>query len=284
MRNHSFRSDCRLRSAAAISAAFFVVLGWSLTPALADHAQYYVLDGFGGVHAGGGAPALSPATPYFGFDIAKDIAFVPVGTSTGSGNGVLVLDGFGGVHEGGALTLAPVSPKTPYFGFNIARAITYRNIPPRANFTATNTGDINVTSSTNVVVASTTLTLPDDGIVLILANLAMGNNSSTSGDNVIASICVGVNGTVCLAGIERDIAMDPFVDSLSLRSESVIQGAFLSAGSHTFNFLVRRRSLTGTVTYSDPTISAIYVDQESMGTSAPSGLAATGLTGTPIGH
>ena len=32
---------------------------------------YYVLDGDGGVHAGGGAPAVSPPTPFFGFDIAR---------------------------------------------------------------------------------------------------------------------------------------------------------------------------------------------------------------------
>lgn len=38
---------------------------------------YYVLDGFGGVHAGGFAPAISPPTPYFGFDIAKDAGGAP---------------------------------------------------------------------------------------------------------------------------------------------------------------------------------------------------------------
>ena len=35
---------------------------------------YFVLDGFGGVHPAGGAPALTaPPAPYFGFDIAKDL-------------------------------------------------------------------------------------------------------------------------------------------------------------------------------------------------------------------
>ena len=33
----------------------------------------YVLDGFGGVHAGGGAPILLPGTPYFGFDVVQDL-------------------------------------------------------------------------------------------------------------------------------------------------------------------------------------------------------------------
>jgi hypothetical protein len=31
------------------------------------------LDGYGGVHTLGGAPVLSPATPYFGFDAARDL-------------------------------------------------------------------------------------------------------------------------------------------------------------------------------------------------------------------
>jgi len=46
-------------------------------PALGQEGQFYVLDGFGGVHAGGGAPAISPATPYFGFDVAVDLTYVP---------------------------------------------------------------------------------------------------------------------------------------------------------------------------------------------------------------
>jgi len=37
----------------------------------------YVLDGFGGVHAMGGAPVLAPATLYFGWDIARDIELTP---------------------------------------------------------------------------------------------------------------------------------------------------------------------------------------------------------------
>ncbi len=71
----------------------------------------YVLDRFGGLHAGGGAPALSPAPPYFGFDIARDLEIVGVGA--------YVLDGFGGVHVvGGAPS---VSSTSPYFGFDTAR-------------------------------------------------------------------------------------------------------------------------------------------------------------------
>lgn len=124
---------------------------------LGNLSGYYVLDGFGGIHAGGAAPAFSPSAPYFGFDIAKDlelnaaqtgayildglggvhvagtaVAISPAttyfafdtarGIELNSGNtGYYVLDGFGGVHAGGA---APViAPATPYFGFNVAADI-----------------------------------------------------------------------------------------------------------------------------------------------------------------
>ena len=97
----------------------------------AQHAQYYVLDGFGGIHAGGGAGVISPGTPYFGFDVAADIAYVPLGSLAGHGDGVLVLDGFGGAHAGGALAASPPGGPTPYFGFDVARALTYRSVPSR---------------------------------------------------------------------------------------------------------------------------------------------------------
>jgi len=70
----------------------------------------YVLDGLGGLHPGGGAAPMSPATPYFGFDIAVDLEL--------AATGFYVLDGFGGVHAGGGAL--PLSPPTPYFGFNVA--------------------------------------------------------------------------------------------------------------------------------------------------------------------
>jgi hypothetical protein len=116
---------------------------------------YYVLDGYGGVHRGGNAPALSPQTEYFGWDRARDIELTPSGTGyyvldcyggayragsapsfappipyfgwdiakdlelTSDGTGYYILEGYGGVHPGGpALSL---SPSTPYFGWNIAR-------------------------------------------------------------------------------------------------------------------------------------------------------------------
>lgn len=95
----------------------------------AQEAQYYVLDAFGGVHAGNGAPSIAPATPYFGFDVAADVEyFQPQGAHAA---GLLVLDKFGGVHPGGGLTAEPNNPPTPYFGFDAARAIVARDTKPR---------------------------------------------------------------------------------------------------------------------------------------------------------
>jgi len=74
---------------------------------------YYVLDRLGGVYAGGGAPLLLPGTPNWGWDVAGDLELVPTG--------YYVLDRFGGVHAGAGA--AVLSPATPYFGFDIARDI-----------------------------------------------------------------------------------------------------------------------------------------------------------------
>jgi hypothetical protein len=71
---------------------------------------HYVLDGFGGVHAGSGAPVMSPGTPYFGFDVAVDLEL--------AATGYYVLDAMGGVHAGGGA--AVLNPTTPYFGFPAA--------------------------------------------------------------------------------------------------------------------------------------------------------------------
>jgi hypothetical protein len=94
----------------------------------AQEGEYYVLDGFGGVHAGNGASVIFPATPYFGFDVAADIEFFQTQGTVAAG--ILVLDRFGGVHRGGGLTTEPPG-NTPYFGFNIARAIVARDTKPR---------------------------------------------------------------------------------------------------------------------------------------------------------
>lgn len=227
----------------------------------AADAKYYVLDGFGGVHSGGGAPTISPATPYFGFDVAKDIAYVPVGNSTAVGDGLLVLDGFGGVHYGGALAATPPVGTTPYFGFDVARGITYRNVTPRAAFTSTSSGNTDVTSSTYVTVAQTNIFLPDDGYVLIAGNLCMGNNDT---NEAIARIAVGVDGAE-VDNINREVDLPPVSSGTSWRSETVVQMDYLPAGAHTFELLVRKSSGTGDVTYFDAVVSAIYIDQNQSG-------------------
>jgi hypothetical protein len=78
---------------------------------LKEKRGYYVLDGYGGVHAGGNAQAMTPSTPYFGWDIAKDLELATTG--------YYALDGYGGVHAGGGASA--MSPAAPYFGWNIAR-------------------------------------------------------------------------------------------------------------------------------------------------------------------
>lgn len=97
--------------ATLIIVAATISFGISITISSAE--EGYVLDGFGGVHAMGGASALSPATTYFGFDVARAIRM------TTDGKGYYVLDGFGGLHAGGTATA--ISPAPPYFGFDVAR-------------------------------------------------------------------------------------------------------------------------------------------------------------------
>jgi hypothetical protein len=264
-----------------VGVAVFVFLSSVLfaTNGFSTHGQYYVLDGFGGVHAGNGAPAISPATPYFGFNVARDIAYIPVGSSTGSaGDGILVLDGFGGVHAGGALVGEGVVSGTPYFGFDIAQAIVYRNIPPRISGVATATINTEVTSATYVSILSTTLRAPDNGFVFVDCNMSMGNNGSAIS---LARIGIGVDSlanTDSFSG--HAIHMEP-VPADSFRSESVSRTVPVSAGLHTFHCLVFKASggVNGQVLYYDPSITAIYIDQGGTGISAPEAAPVAGPTG-----
>jgi subtilisin family serine protease len=92
--------------------------GWDIARDLAlrpnSACSGYVLDGWGGLHAFGGAPPASG--PYWpGWDIARGVALHPNG-------GGYVLDGRGGVHRFGG---APAVSGTPYWpDWDIARAIT----------------------------------------------------------------------------------------------------------------------------------------------------------------
>jgi hypothetical protein len=74
-----------------------------------------VLDGFGGVHPFGGAPAVAVTAYWSGWDIARGIVL------QSGGPGGYVLDGFGGVHPFGG---APAVAVTAYWsGWDIARGI-----------------------------------------------------------------------------------------------------------------------------------------------------------------
>jgi murein DD-endopeptidase MepM/ murein hydrolase activator NlpD len=79
-----------------------------------DGASGYVLDGYGGLHAFGNAPAAASPATWPGWDIARSIAVV------GPGKGY-VLDGWGGLHPfGGAPNL---SDSASWPNWDIARAI-----------------------------------------------------------------------------------------------------------------------------------------------------------------
>ena len=82
-------------------------------PTPATTLDWFVLDGFGGVHSSNPSIPL-PVLPYFmPFNIARDLEPDPLG------RGWYMLDGFGGIH-----TSSPDLPKPidlPYFGYDIAR-------------------------------------------------------------------------------------------------------------------------------------------------------------------
>ncbi len=68
---------------------------------------YYMLDNYGTIYPVGGAAPISPSPPYFGFDTARDLEFVPTG-------GVYVLDGLGVVHAGGGAGVDPATAPPPF--------------------------------------------------------------------------------------------------------------------------------------------------------------------------
>jgi hypothetical protein len=72
------------------------------------------LDGFGGIHPFGSAPAISPSGYWPGWDIARAITNAWTGTT----GGVFVLDGFGGVHPAGGAAYFDASGYWP--GWSIA--------------------------------------------------------------------------------------------------------------------------------------------------------------------
>ena len=82
--------------------------------ALDNQGHLYTLDGFGGIHADGGAPAMSASAYWAGWNIARSLALFP------DGSGGYTLDGYGGLHPFGS---APALSGYAYFGFDIARQV-----------------------------------------------------------------------------------------------------------------------------------------------------------------
>ena len=79
----------------------------------------YTVDGWGGVHGYGGAPAVNVSAYWAGWDIARGVVVRRDGT--GHPNGGYVVDGWGGVHAFGG---APGVTVTAYWpGWDIVRAI-----------------------------------------------------------------------------------------------------------------------------------------------------------------
>ena len=238
------------------------------TPSFGQYFPYYMLDGYGGVHAGGGAPAISPTTYYFGWDIAKSIEFFPVAYSSAiHGDAVLVLDGYGGVHKGGKLSGLAVSA-TPYFGWNIARGIVARWFHPQANYSTLNTDNLTITSTAFASLQSVTLVFPNDGYALVSAGCSMGNNSTAG--FVRACIALGLDSTTdAIDNIEREIGLKQWVEGQldQWGSVNLSQMKYVTAGYHTFYFLAKKQVATdpGTISYYDPTISVVFIDRDAYG-------------------
>ena len=91
---------------------------WPTAPGSSQ--QGFTLDGYGGMHPYGPAtPTISEtsgsAGHYWGFDIARDFAFMP------DGSGGVLLDGYGGLHPFGVNGgVGPTVSGYSYFGFDVA--------------------------------------------------------------------------------------------------------------------------------------------------------------------
>ena len=107
----------RLAIAAAVTLAMLAVVparADSAPPPLDNSSHLYTLDGFGGVHPDGTAPALAVSAYWAGHDIARGLAIFDDGT------GGYVLDGYGGLHPVGG---APAETGPSWPNWDIARGI-----------------------------------------------------------------------------------------------------------------------------------------------------------------
>lgn len=252
-------------------ALVFVILAVGALPARAqNHAPHYVLDAFGGVHAAGGAPAIVPATPYFGFDVATSIEYIPIGTAAASGDGILVLDKWGGVHRGGALVANPPSGSTPYFGFDAARDVVFRDVPPRiVSVAETSILDLHTASAAFSTLASATIYAPTGGFLHVLGRSYMGCVSS-AGTDLVAELSANVDSTG--PGPNRFQGWATWADCnraslvyFASRNQTVSFVTYVPAGPHTVYLLGRKESGTGELRFADRTLVVQFVAQNSHG-------------------
>ncbi len=253
-----------------VVAVFIIVVAWA-GPAFAQHAPYYVLDAFGGVHAAGGAPAISPATPYFGFDVAATIEYVAVGTSTATGDGVIVLDKWGGVHYGGALaTHPPGGPPTPYFGFDASRGLALRDIPTRmASASDTATMDFTTTATSYTTMTSLTIYAPASGFLHVIGN-ANVNCPSGAGANSAGYVVVNVDSTS--AGTLEGLGLSVIAEcgnapgaGYPTDNQTVSNVFAVGPGQHTVYLLGRKAAGTGTFRVVNRTLTAQFVAADGQG-------------------
>jgi len=89
------------------------------TVALDNSTHLYVLDGYGGLHPAGSAPALPFRDYWPGTDVARTLATFP------DGSGGFVLDALGGLHGFGSALAAGAGAPTgaTYWGWDIARGV-----------------------------------------------------------------------------------------------------------------------------------------------------------------
>jgi outer membrane protein assembly factor BamB len=93
--------------------------------ALDNQGHLYTLDGYGGLHGDGSAPALATTAYWGGWNIARSVAVFP------DGLGGYVMDGYGGLHGFGNAT--PVIGFAYWGGWDIAREVVLAPWSSRTN-------------------------------------------------------------------------------------------------------------------------------------------------------
>jgi hypothetical protein len=110
---------------------------WDIARAMTvkpDLSAAVIMDGWGGTHRIGNAPALGSAGYWRGWDIARDL--IVTDWATGSG---LQLDGWGGVHKFGSNPPANVTGGAYWQGWDIARRVA---VAPGGGYTLAGWGSV----------------------------------------------------------------------------------------------------------------------------------------------